>query len=389
MQKIITTLAWMVVTSTLLAQGTEFFTGSWVAALKKAEAENKILLVDAHTSWCAPCRRMKKEVFPLKEVGDFLRKDFITLAVDLETPRGLLFSLYYEVKAYPSFLLIDVNGKILHRSIGFKNPQQLQEMCTTVLDKYQEAEQLKTEWLEGNRETDFIKHYILALQLANQPIPPEIFIYLSENDWSEETKAAIIFDVLDGVSGPLMDELLKGERLSTLHKDLVEDKILSLWMQEMEAAFNHHSKKQQRLLKKRTNSIPYVTQAHFDTYKSLLSALKKENTEQATKATIAFFDLLSSNKIKRKFLKEIFNQQSEGKSLNSTAIQLSEKLFKTDDRPKNGVLYLKLLILDGQYEKSKPYMDKILNTAIQQKDYPTQIELRRFNKFIRKKLAGL
>ena len=53
------------------AEGIEFFEGTFKEALDKAKLEGKIVFVDAYTTWCGPCKRMSKNVFPKKEVGDF------------------------------------------------------------------------------------------------------------------------------------------------------------------------------------------------------------------------------------------------------------------------------------------------------------------------------
>ena len=42
----------------------------------KARQENKLVFVDGYTVWCGPCAYMMKNVFPLKEVGDFYNKNF-------------------------------------------------------------------------------------------------------------------------------------------------------------------------------------------------------------------------------------------------------------------------------------------------------------------------
>ena len=63
-------------TISLFAQGIEFREGSWKEMLALAKQENRLIFVDNYTSWCGPCKQMAKEIFPLKEVGDFSRVDF-------------------------------------------------------------------------------------------------------------------------------------------------------------------------------------------------------------------------------------------------------------------------------------------------------------------------
>ena len=60
-----------------LEDGIKFEQGNWANTLAKAKAENKIVFVDAYTTWCGPCKKMDAETFPDKMVGDFYNKNFI------------------------------------------------------------------------------------------------------------------------------------------------------------------------------------------------------------------------------------------------------------------------------------------------------------------------
>ncbi len=47
--------------------GVNFFEGSFRQALAKAKKEKKMVMLDAYTSWCGPCKVLKNKVFPNKE----------------------------------------------------------------------------------------------------------------------------------------------------------------------------------------------------------------------------------------------------------------------------------------------------------------------------------
>ena len=57
--------------------GIKFEKDNWENTLAKAKAENKIVFVDAYTTWCGPCKKMDANTFPDKKVGDFYNKNFI------------------------------------------------------------------------------------------------------------------------------------------------------------------------------------------------------------------------------------------------------------------------------------------------------------------------
>ena len=47
-------------TETTKEEGTIFFDLTLEEALKKAKAENKFVLINFHSTYCAPCKKMKK-----------------------------------------------------------------------------------------------------------------------------------------------------------------------------------------------------------------------------------------------------------------------------------------------------------------------------------------
>ena len=59
------------------AQGIQFDKSEWKSILTKAEKENKLVFVDAYAAWCGPCKKMDRDVFSKKEVGDYFNAKFV------------------------------------------------------------------------------------------------------------------------------------------------------------------------------------------------------------------------------------------------------------------------------------------------------------------------
>lgn len=105
------------------AQGIQFFEGTWQEALALSKKENKPIFVDAYTVWCGPCKYMAKNVFTDKNVGTYYNENFINYKYDMEKGDGPDFATQYRVTAYPTLLYITADGKVIHRVIGGKQPE--------------------------------------------------------------------------------------------------------------------------------------------------------------------------------------------------------------------------------------------------------------------------
>ena len=98
--------------------GVNFEDLTYSEALSKAAAENKLLFVDCYTSWCGPCKYMSEKVFTQKEAGDFFNPIFISVKYDMEKGEGKELASRFNVRAYPTFLIICPDGSVQHKIVG-------------------------------------------------------------------------------------------------------------------------------------------------------------------------------------------------------------------------------------------------------------------------------
>ncbi len=111
-----------------------FEKGDWASVLAKAKQENKMVFVDFYTTWCAPCKVMDRDVFPLTEVGDLYNKNFINYKIDAEKGEGIALAEKYNVKAYPTYIFTDSEGNFLHQVIGAFSAGEFINHGKTALD---------------------------------------------------------------------------------------------------------------------------------------------------------------------------------------------------------------------------------------------------------------
>jgi thiol:disulfide interchange protein len=105
-----------------------FTKGSWKEVLAKAKKENKLIFVDAYTTWCRPCIQMAKDVFTLDNVADLYNANFINVSMDMEKGDGPALVKKYKISAYPDFLFIDGDGNLIHLGGGYQEAKVFIEL---------------------------------------------------------------------------------------------------------------------------------------------------------------------------------------------------------------------------------------------------------------------
>ena len=146
-------------------QGVNFRDITMEQALQEAKNEGKYVFIDFYTAWCGPCKLMEKQMFPLKEMGDYFNPKYVCLKLNAEEDgNGKQTAEKFNVKAYPTFVILDNNGELIHMFAGGV-------LDLTFIDKVEEAFKpskaygvLKKRYDAGEREPRFLASYLEALQ---------------------------------------------------------------------------------------------------------------------------------------------------------------------------------------------------------------------------------
>ena len=93
--------------------------------LAEAKLQRKVLFVDVYTTWCSPCKWMDENTFKDTRVAEKLNKKFLNYKVNGESFEGINVGIIYRVDAYPTYLFIDPDGRVLHRIEGVMTPESL------------------------------------------------------------------------------------------------------------------------------------------------------------------------------------------------------------------------------------------------------------------------
>lgn len=85
------------------------------AALARAKAESKLVLVDVSAIWCPSCRTLDREVFANADVRRRLTDNFVFTRLEYESPEGQSFLKDHEASGFPTLWLLDGSGQMLRR----------------------------------------------------------------------------------------------------------------------------------------------------------------------------------------------------------------------------------------------------------------------------------
>lgn len=85
-------------------------------ALKKARAENKLVLVDVAAIWCPVCRRLDNEIFANPQVKEKINEEYVFSRLEYESPEGTEFLEKNNAEGFPNLWLLDGDGNVVKKT---------------------------------------------------------------------------------------------------------------------------------------------------------------------------------------------------------------------------------------------------------------------------------
>ncbi len=191
-----------------------FHEGDWASALAKAKTENKIIFVDAYTTWCGPCKMMAKNIFTLPAVGEVYNKHFVNMKIDMEKGEGVDLAQQFGVNVYPTFLFVGADGSLLHRGVGYQESASFIALAETAIDPALQLGSLKKRYASGDRSEELLYNLAKASKDAYADDANEyVKAYLDkQQDWSTPKNMEFIFQTTSTTTDPGFDYLLENQK---------------------------------------------------------------------------------------------------------------------------------------------------------------------------------
>lgn len=107
-----------------------------VATAKEIAADSgKLIFIDCYTSWCGPCKWMAANSFKDEGVSAFFNEKFVNLKVEMEKDAdGAELAMKYEIKAYPTLIIIDSKGNLVKKVVGAQDANGLMTFANSALN---------------------------------------------------------------------------------------------------------------------------------------------------------------------------------------------------------------------------------------------------------------
>ena len=195
--KIFQILAFSIFISTLsFAQGIEFNANDFADAKEKAKAQNKLIFVDAYTTWCGPCKWMAKNVFTEESVGDYYNNSFVNFKIDMEKGEGPELAKKFEITGYPTLIFVNGDGEVMHRSMGSRPAEDFLDLGRAANDPERQITTMNKRFEAGERNPEFLKKYTDAMTSAGQKGFDDVAaLYMdTQTDWTTDENIKFLFD---------------------------------------------------------------------------------------------------------------------------------------------------------------------------------------------------
>ena len=220
MKKIVLMMALVFGLSNLYAQsseGMEFFHGSWAEVKAQAKKEKKNIFIDCYTVWCGPCKKLSKQVFPQKIVGDYFNANFVNYKVDMEKGEGIQLKKIFKVAAFPTLLFVNSNGEVIHKIVGSLSADKLIQEAKNAPEKKILTDKIIKDY-ETNKKDPvkvriYLDHLISTYDGKASEVAEHYLSIIPKEKYLEEDVFSIISRQIKDPASPVIEYLCENKEL--------------------------------------------------------------------------------------------------------------------------------------------------------------------------------
>ncbi|MEY4963253.1 MAG: hypothetical protein RLZZ323_572 [Bacteroidota bacterium] len=199
-------LFFLLFTFTIYAQDSIRFDESGLeAVIQRAKTENKPVFYMVYANWCPHCKNIKATTLKDQEVIAFMNTNYVFAGLDFEKAGSESFKSKYNIKTFPTFLVLDTNGIELARFTGELKKDKFLAEVKIALNPKQQLPFLKAEYEKDKTNGINLMRYLVALKKGNDrkelnPIAHEYFEQLPDEKMVSEINWKIFTNGVSDIS---------------------------------------------------------------------------------------------------------------------------------------------------------------------------------------------
>ncbi len=343
--------------------GIDFFHGTWEEALEEAKAQDKLIFVDAYAVWCGPCKRMAKNVFTDKKVGEFYNKNFINMKIDMEKKMGRAFGRTYPVAAFPTLMYIDHKGELVHKVKGAQQVDGFLKLGEFALTKIDNSKDFEVAYEKGDRSPELVYNYVKALNKAGKPSLKVANEYIREQkDLTTDQNLKFLLEATTDADSRIFDLMIENksaiEKLTS--KEEVKNKIEKACYRSAEKAVEYQN-----------------VELHKDALKKMKKYVPKKAAQFAVQADMKFCLACGDGKKYLKACEKYAKKEAKNdpEKLNELALAVSQNFPEDASALKKAEKYAKKAT-----EKGNEYTYYMTYATILLKNGKKKVALKMANK---------
>jgi thiol-disulfide isomerase/thioredoxin len=201
--------------------------GTFAEIKAKALKENKLIFIDAYTTWCGPCKQMSKNVFTDASVAEHYNKNFINAKIDMEKGEGIEIAKQYQVQCYPNLLFVDGNGNLVHRVAGSMTATDFIALGVDAKIPEKQYAYYSKNYDANKNNTEFLLKYIEAREGTCLESDDIVKDYFSQQKEADMTSKANWDMIMYHVNDPLSNEFNYLVSNKQKYYDLYSEKIVN------------------------------------------------------------------------------------------------------------------------------------------------------------------
>jgi thioredoxin-related protein len=149
-------------------------TNAWEQIQNIAKKENKFIFVECYATWCIPCKKMERLIFPIEKIGMILNSSFISIRVQMDSSNNdndyiknwyadaHLIKQLYDIKMLPTFLFFSPEGKLVHRGEGFKDENEFISLTKEAINPKKQFYTSLENYQNGKKDYKYMPELALA-----------------------------------------------------------------------------------------------------------------------------------------------------------------------------------------------------------------------------------